>query len=193
MDFGLWTLDPGLFGSRRQAQQSKVAQLRSGLDPHRIQQLAALEVAAGKRIQPKPIANTRARHGVGKFFQRTNHTAKQSDQAAIRIEEGAAVNAQQDILRMPDLTQMQAKVMVNETKIKRVDLGLSANIKLLGQEYEGEVTAVANQSAAGARFGADIKSQQPWRRLPSGLNSACRQEKSPRHWPISSRRSCVAK
>jgi multidrug efflux pump subunit AcrA (membrane-fusion protein) len=63
------------------------------------------------------------------------------------IEVGSVISLGRDVLRMPDLSQMQAKVMVNETKVDRVKPGNAALIKTAqGVEYDGEVEYIANQS-----------------------------------------------
>jgi HlyD family secretion protein len=73
------------------------------------------------------------------------------------IEVGSVIPLGRDILRMPDLTQMQAKVMVNETKVERIKPGLKAVIKLAqGIEYNGVVESVANQADQKAFFAAAV-------------------------------------
>ena len=73
------------------------------------------------------------------------------------IEVGSVIPLGKDILRMPDLMQMQAKVMVNETKVDRVKSGMPAVIKLAqGTAYNGVVDYVANQSDQKGFLGAGV-------------------------------------
>jgi multidrug efflux pump subunit AcrA (membrane-fusion protein) len=65
-----------------------------------------------------------------------------------QIEEGAAVRERQSILKIPDLTRMQVKVNVHETKVEDVRPGLRARINIQGRELQGQVTQVANQPEA---------------------------------------------
>lgn len=83
---------------------------------------------------------------------------RRGGQQALRVEEGATVNARQDIIRMPDLTQMQAKAMINETKIEKVAAGMRASIRLFdGRTYQGTVTSIANSSDQKNWFSSDVR------------------------------------
>jgi multidrug resistance efflux pump len=75
----------------------------------------------------------------------------------VQIEEGAAVRERQTILRLPDLTQMQVKVNVHETKVEQLRLGMRARIRILGRELLGEVSSVANQPEPTSFFSASVK------------------------------------
>jgi HlyD family secretion protein len=75
----------------------------------------------------------------------------------VQIEEGAAVRERQTILRLPDLTQMQVKVNVHETKVEQLRLGMRARIRILGRELQGEVSSVANQPEPTSFFSASVK------------------------------------
>jgi HlyD family secretion protein len=78
--------------------------------------------------------------------------------STLRIEEGATVNAQQDIIRLPDLTDMQAKVMIGESRINRIKEGMPASVKLPnGKQYQGTVISIANQSDPKSWMNADIR------------------------------------
>lgn len=59
------------------------------------------------------------------------------------IEEGASVHKDQVLLLMPDLSQMQVKVGVHESVIKRVSPGVAANITVPGKSISAKVTSVA--------------------------------------------------
>ncbi len=63
------------------------------------------------------------------------------------IEEGATAREKQLLLVMPDLKEMQIKVGIHESKIKRLSKGAVAEIKLLGKTYIGKVKKVATVAA----------------------------------------------
>ncbi|MGB7329728.1 MAG: hypothetical protein WBD31_32940, partial [Rubripirellula sp.] len=63
---------------------------------------------------------------------------------APEIEEGATVRKDQTLLLMPDLTQMQVKVGVHESVVKRVRAGLEANVMLNRKRIAAEVGDVAS-------------------------------------------------
>lgn len=63
---------------------------------------------------------------------------------APEIEEGATVRKDQILLLMPDLTQMQIKVGVHESVVKRVTIGMKANVTLNRKLLPAEVTYVAS-------------------------------------------------
>jgi hypothetical protein len=47
----------------------KVYRLRTGLNPHRIDQLATLEITEGRGFKPKAIINSSAGHGINQFLE----------------------------------------------------------------------------------------------------------------------------
>ena len=74
-----------------------------------------------------------------------------------QIEEGAQVRERQTIIQLPDLTQMQAKVPVHESKVESVHPGQRVYLKVLDREFQGSVTAIANQPEAKSFFSAKVK------------------------------------
>jgi HlyD family secretion protein len=74
-----------------------------------------------------------------------------------QIEEGATVRERQTILRLPDLSQMQVKVNVHETKVEQLRLGMRARIRILGRELQGAVSSIANQPEPTSFFSASVK------------------------------------
>ncbi|NLF72325.1 MAG: HlyD family efflux transporter periplasmic adaptor subunit [Candidatus Anammoximicrobium sp.] len=74
-----------------------------------------------------------------------------------QIEEGAAVRERQTILRLPDLSQMQVKVNVHETKVEQLRVGMRARIRILGRELQGAVHSIANQPEPTSFFSASVK------------------------------------
>lgn len=74
-----------------------------------------------------------------------------------KIEEGANVRQYQAIVKIPDLSRMQAKVLVHESKVEFVRNGLPALLSIQGRDYRGEVANVATQPEAGNWFGGNVK------------------------------------
>jgi RND family efflux transporter MFP subunit len=73
------------------------------------------------------------------------------------IEEGAAVRERQTILKLPDLSNMQVKVNVHESKVEQLNAGMRARIRILERELTGTVTSIANQPEATGWFSANVK------------------------------------
>ena len=78
-------------------------------------------------------------------------------QQSSTIEEGAAVRDQQTILRLPDLSQMQVKVKVHETKVEQIEPDMRARINIQGRELVGHVVSVANQPEQTSFFQGNVK------------------------------------
>lgn len=74
-----------------------------------------------------------------------------------KIEQGAAVKQYQAMIKLPDLSKMQVKVLVNETKVAQLYPGLPAEIKIQDRVFTGEITSVSNQPDAGDWFGGSVK------------------------------------
>ena len=60
------------------------------------------------------------------------------------IEEGATVRMDQVLLMIPDLTQMQVKVGVHESKVEYIKTGMPARITLQDIVIDGQVSSVAS-------------------------------------------------
>lgn len=73
------------------------------------------------------------------------------------VEEGAMMKERQSIIKLPDLTHMQVKCAVHESKIDQLQRGLRARISIQGNEYQGVVTNVANQPEASDWFSGSVK------------------------------------
>lgn len=78
-------------------------------------------------------------------------------QQSAQVEEGATVRERQTLVRLPDLSKMQVKVVVHESKVDLLKPGMPAKIKIQDREFHGEVTSVANQPEAGSWFGSNVK------------------------------------
>lgn len=59
------------------------------------------------------------------------------------IEEGAVVREQQTLLMIPDVSQMQVKVGIHESKVDRLVLGMPAKVQLQDLVLEGTVAEIA--------------------------------------------------
>jgi RND family efflux transporter MFP subunit len=77
--------------------------------------------------------------------------------SGVAVEEGAAVRERQSILRMPDLTKMQVKVLIHESRISDVHAHLPAVIHAQDAEMHGDVTYVANQAEAPNWFTPSVR------------------------------------
>ncbi|HVJ79708.1 MAG TPA: TolC family protein [Planctomycetia bacterium] len=75
----------------------------------------------------------------------------------VMIEEGAAVKEFQTILRLPDLSKMQVKALVHETKVGRLRPGMPANIVIRDQECKGTVSMVMSQAETGRSWMSSVK------------------------------------
>ncbi len=59
------------------------------------------------------------------------------------IEEGATVREQQTLLMIPDVSKMQVKVGIHESKVDRLAVGMPAKIQLQELTLQGEVSEIA--------------------------------------------------
>jgi len=65
------------------------------------------------------------------------------------VEEGREVHERQLLLQLPDAEQMQVRLLVNESVVNRIDVGMPAKIKMIGLRgdvLDGMVTNVAQYS-----------------------------------------------
>jgi HlyD family secretion protein len=84
-----------------------------------------------------------------------------------QIEEGAAVRERQTILRLPDLSQMQVKVLVHESKVEMLSdawkkardegHGLRARIRIQDVDVQGVLTNIANQPEPSGWWTGNVK------------------------------------
>lgn len=89
-----------------------------------------------------------------------------------KIELGAAVRQYQAVLRLPDLSHMQVKVLVHESKIEELRPGQRARVKIQDRELQGTVTQVASQPEASQWFGGGAKEYATYVKIdgqPDGL------------------------
>ncbi|MFO0944433.1 MAG: TolC family protein [Planctomycetota bacterium] len=73
------------------------------------------------------------------------------------IEEGAMVREFQTIIRLPDLSQMQVKTLVHESKVEMIQPGMRAHIRIRDRDLPGTVVTVASQPEQTSFFSAQVK------------------------------------
>jgi HlyD family secretion protein len=73
------------------------------------------------------------------------------------VEEGGVVRERQSLIRLPDLTKMQVKVTVHESKVELIHPGMPARITVQDRQWVGKVVSVANQPEPGNWFMSSIK------------------------------------
>lgn len=80
--------------------------------------------------------------------------------STVAIEQGSAVQHKQTMVRIPVLTEMQAKVLVNESKIDQLKAGMPATLKIQDREFTGRIAeenGIANQPEPTSWFSAQVK------------------------------------
>lgn len=86
-------------------------------------------------------------------------------QSQATIEEGATVRERQTILRLPDLSKMQVKVNVHESKVDQIDAGMRARVRILDNQFRGTVTSIANQPEPSSFFTGNVKEYATYVRI----------------------------
>lgn len=74
-----------------------------------------------------------------------------------KIDLGASVNEFQAILRLPDLSNMQVKALVHESKVDNLRPGMRAVVKIQDRELQGTVASIANQAEPNSFFSGNVK------------------------------------
>ncbi len=85
-----------------------------------------------------------------------NEQGRRSSEATV-VEEGALVRERQTIIQLPDLSHMQVKCTVHESKIDSMQRGQRARIKVQDHEFQGVVTTVKNQPEPSNWFSGNVK------------------------------------
>jgi multidrug efflux pump subunit AcrA (membrane-fusion protein) len=75
----------------------------------------------------------------------------------VQIEEGAVVREGQALVRLPDLSKMQVRVKVHESRVDQLRLGMPARIRILGKPMDGEIVSIANQPEAQGWMSSNVK------------------------------------
>jgi hypothetical protein len=86
-----------------------------------------------------------------------NETSSFRGSTTLQIEEGTAVRERQSIIKLPDLSRMQAKVSVHESKVDQLRVGMRARVKVQGREFQGSVVTIANQPEPGSFMSSNVK------------------------------------
>jgi HlyD family secretion protein len=116
----------------------------------------ALEESRLKRLeaQVEKCVITAPADGMAVYANPTDHHGRAEQPL---IEEGAAVRERQTILQLPDLAQMQIKILVHESRIEALGRALReaknsgeellATMVIQGKQLHGHVESIANQPA----------------------------------------------
>ncbi len=99
-------------------------------------------------------ANQRGRYGRGE----------------VQIEEGARVHEQQTLIRLPDFSKMQVKVLVHESKVNQIAIGDRAELRVQGQREPlvGTVMEIGNQPESTSWYQAKVKEYATVVKIESG-------------------------
>lgn len=127
-----------------------------------------LEVGKLKRLEAQLKKCTIIAPQDGMVVYANDMGNSRSGQQGVKIEEGAAVREYQTIIRLPDLSKMQVKVLVHESKIDTIRTGLRARIKIQDRELQGQVISVATQPEAGNWFSGNVKEYATYVRIDGG-------------------------
>ena len=90
-------------------------------------------------------------------YANASSSSRFGSSSGVQIEEGAQVRERQSILKLPDLSQMQVKVNVHETKVEDLSRTMRARVKIQDLELQGSVISIANQPEASSRFMGNVK------------------------------------
>lgn len=114
----------------------------------------ALEESRLRRLesQLEKCVITAPADGMAVYANETDHHGR-SEQP--QIELGAAVRERQNILRLPDLSQMQVKINVHESRVDALGRALRhasstgqtlpARVTIQGRTFQGQLESIANQ------------------------------------------------
>jgi HlyD family secretion protein len=86
-----------------------------------------------------------------------NETSSFRGSTTLQIEEGTAVRERQSIIKLPDLSRMQAKVSVHESKVDQLRMGMRARVKVQGRDFQGSIVTIANQPEPGSFMSSNVK------------------------------------
>jgi multidrug resistance efflux pump len=86
-----------------------------------------------------------------------NDTRSRSGTTEATIQEGAQVRFTQSIIRLPDLSRMQVRMTVHESKVDQIKTGMPARITIQGKDHKGTVVSVNNQPEPSSWFAASVK------------------------------------
>ncbi len=73
------------------------------------------------------------------------------------IEEGALLRERQTIIKLPDLSQMQVKCTIHESKVDSLERGMRTRIRIQDRDFQGTVTSISNQAEPSNWFSGNVK------------------------------------
>src|SRR5207253_436173 len=140
---------PKMMGDLESKRDTSAAKTRSdeaafALEEHKLKRLTT---------QLEKCVIKAPRDGMVIYANEQNRRGNQENQ----IEEGAAVRERQSILRLPDLSDMQAKALIHESKVDMLKVGMRARVTVQDQEFQGEITSIANQAEPSNWFSPSVK------------------------------------
>lgn len=83
------------------------------------------------------------------------YASSSSPGSGVLIEEGAVVRQKQDIIKLPDISQMMVEIRVHESHVQKIKPGLAAYVtidSLPDQQYKGTVRKVAVLPDSSSRY-----------------------------------------
>ncbi len=73
------------------------------------------------------------------------------------VEEGAIMRERQTMIKLPDLSRMQVKCTVHESKVDMLQRGMRARIHIQDRDFQGAVTSIASQPEPSDFFSGNVK------------------------------------
>ncbi|MGE0759521.1 MAG: HlyD family efflux transporter periplasmic adaptor subunit [Pirellulaceae bacterium] len=150
--------------------ESKVATAKAKLESER--SAFALEEGKLKRLEAQRNLCTIHAPQDGMAVYANEQGGRFGSSQSLTIEEGAAVRERQTILRLPDLTHMEVKVNVHESKVESLARNMRARVRIQDREVQGTVTSIANQPEPTSFFSGNVKEYATLVRIdgqPDGL------------------------
>ena len=94
----------------------------------------------------------------GVLYYYKNPNSRSRDQAA--IEEGMSVRQRQELFFLPDLSEMEVQMALNESVVNRVRIGMKTKVRMEAVpdlELDGEVVSISQFPASPGRDGEDFR------------------------------------
>ncbi|MEX0978150.1 MAG: HlyD family efflux transporter periplasmic adaptor subunit [Pirellulales bacterium] len=134
--------------SARDSAEAKMASEKAAFELEQ-DRLRKLEVELEKCIITAPAD--------GMVVYNNQEQERRSSSPSSMVEEGALMRERQTIIRLPDLSHMQVKCTVHESKIDSLRRGMRARIKVQDRDFQGIVVTVANQPEPSNWFAGNVK------------------------------------
>lgn len=97
-------------------------------------------------VQLEKCTVTAPQDGMVVYANDSGGRSRFGSQQGPEVAEGATVRERQSMIRLPDLTRMQVKVNVHESKVQSLRVGMRAHIKWQDRDLQGQVISIANQA-----------------------------------------------